>query len=231
VRQHRILLVEDEADVADMIATHLRIAGYETRRADSGSQALLAARKSCPDLVLLDIMLPDMSGFEVCRLLRERPESASIPIIVLSARGEDADRIRGLESGADDYIVKTASPKEILLRIQAVLRRVRSDGLPLAPLKADRLEIDPGARRVHFKGREIPVTALEFRLLHTLMARSGRVQTREILLRDVWGASPDMTTRTVDTHVKRLREKLGEAGTYITTVRGAGYRFEPPKPA
>ncbi len=231
MRQHRILLVEDEADVADMIATHLRIAGYETRRADSGSQALLAARKSCPDLVLLDIMLPDMSGFEVCRLLRERPESASIPIIVLSARGEDADRIRGLESGADDYIVKTASPKEILLRIQAVLRRVRSDGLPLAPLKADRLEIDPGARRVHFKGREIPVTALEFRLLHTLMARSGRVQTREILLRDVWGASPDMTTRTVDTHVKRLREKLGEAGTYITTVRGAGYRFEPPKPA
>jgi two-component system phosphate regulon response regulator PhoB len=209
-----------------MVDLHLRRAGFETVLARSGGEALRWANEARPDLILLDIMLPDLPGTEVCRLLRHDPNTRQTPVIFLSAKGEEADRVRGLELGADDYVVKTAGMRELVLRVQAVLRRSgeRSTG------DSDRatfgiLELDIAAHRVYVEGQEIALTALEFRLLRTLLERRGRVQTRETLLEDVWGISADITTRTVDTHVKRLREKLLAAEKYIETVRGVGYRF------
>lgn len=223
-----ILIVEDEPDLSATLEYNLQAQGYSTTVAPTGTAALAAAHRAHPDLVLLDVMLPDLSGLEVCRRLRSAPEHKDTPVLMLTARGEEIDRVLGFEVGADDYLTKPFSVRELLLRVQAILRRSRSaEGtLPAgAMVRFGRLAVDEEAHRVRVDGAEVALTALEFRLLSTLLQRRGRVQSRERLLDDVWGVTADVTTRTVDTHVKRLREKLGAAADYIETLRGVGYRF------
>ena len=223
-----ILVVEDEKDLLDNLAYNLAREGYQTRLAQDGRQALeLAAKDPPPDLVLLDVMLPDLDGFEVCRQLRRDARTRRTLVLMLTARSEEVDRVVGFEVGADDYVVKPFSPRELMLRVRALLRRGRAeeDDAPSETLFG-LLRVDPAAHRVWVQAREIVLTALEFRLLETLLARKGRVQSREMLLDTVWGIQAEVTTRTVDTHVKRLREKLGLAGAYVETLRGVGYRFK-----
>jgi two-component system phosphate regulon response regulator PhoB len=221
-----ILIVDDEADLVATLDYNLQREGYETRTAENGSQALAAAQRSPrPDLILLDIMLPDLSGNEVCRRLRTSEQTRDIPIIMLTAKGEEIDRVVGFEVGADDYVIKPFSVRELMLRVSAVLRRIKPE-IPSEAIETfGRLRIDRDAHRVWLDTTEIVLTALEFKLLSTFLNRKGRVQSRDTLLADVWGIESDITTRTVDTHVKRLREKLGDAGSYIETLRGVGYRF------
>jgi len=230
----QILVVEDEEDLGELLAFNLRGAGFEPVVVRGGRAALTALEMPpLPDLILLDLMLPDLSGTEVCRRLRADPRTQSIPVLMLTARGEEIDRVVGFEVGADDYVTKPFSVRELMLRVRAVLRRGEGDParapaagkVPEAPERFGLLRIDRGAHRAWVADSEITLTALELRLLTHLLARRGRVQTREQLLEDVWGYSPELTTRTVDTHVKRLREKLGQAASYIETVRGVGYRF------
>jgi len=223
----RILIVEDETDLAQTIAYSLEREGFVAQTAETGADGLRLARESpAPDLILLDLMLPDMSGLDVCRALRAHEKSREIPIIMATARADEIDRVVGFEVGADDYVPKPYSVRELMLRIRAVLRRrTTNEAVAEARVEFGRLAVDTEALRVHVDGEERSLTALEFRLLQTLLERRGRVQTRETLLSDVWGVSPHVTTRTVDTHVKRLREKLGNAGNYVETVRGFGYRF------
>lgn len=221
-----ILIVEDEPDLLATLEYNLQREGYETRGATSGAEALkLAALEPVPDLVLLDLMLPDLLGTEVCRQLRENEATRHVPIVMVTAKGEELDRVKGFEAGTDDYVVKPFSVRELLLRMKAVLRRAGVVTEEEETIVFGRLEIDVPGHRVWADEEEIRLTALEFRLLTTFHARRGRVQSRERLLEDVWGYQAHVTTRTVDTHVKRLREKLGEAGVYIETVRGVGYRF------
>lgn len=222
-----ILIVDDEPDLVRTLDYRLRKEGFATAVAQNGRDALRRAAKAPrPDLVLLDLMLPDIQGTEVCRSLRAQPATQDVPVIMLTAKGEEVDRVVGFELGADDYVVKPFSMRELLLRIQAVLRRRQA--APAAAeeeLVAGNLRIDVPGHRVFVSEREVQLTAMEFRLLNTLLLRRGRVQTREMLLSDVWEMNPEIDTRTVDTHVKRLREKLGEAAPLIETVRGVGYRF------
>jgi two-component system phosphate regulon response regulator PhoB len=221
-----ILVVEDEQDLATTLDYNLRREGYQTRVAATGGEALeLAAAEPVPDLVILDLMLPDLSGTEVCRQLRSVERTRAVPVIMLTARGEEIDRVVGFEVGADDYVVKPFSVRELLLRIRAILRRAEPAPAGDGPTAFGILRLDPGGHRAWVDGEEIILTALEFKLLATFLARKGRVQSRETLLADVWGIQADVTTRTVDTHVKRLREKLGAAGGYVETIRGVGYRF------
>ena len=223
-----ILIVEDERDLAATLEYNLKREGYQTRTAFGGQRALeLMLEEPAPDLVLLDLMLPDIAGTEVCRKLRQDERTRHIPVIMVTAKGEELDRVVGFEVGADDYVTKPYSKRELLLRIRAILRRANHE----EPVQATRLEFGPlvvdiTAHRVTLEGEEIRLTALEFKLLSTFMMRKGRVQTREVLLSDVWGINANVMTRTVDTHVKRLREKLSEAGSYIETLRGVGYRFK-----
>lgn len=222
----KILIVEDEHDLQQVIEYNLKQAGHEVVCAKLGHDAIRLAKEQHPDLVLLDLMLPDISGTDVCKALKESINTKQIPVLMVTARGEEIDRVVGFEIGADDYVVKPFSVRELLLRIQAVLRRGRSE--PPAPesyVEFGRLRVDRGAHRVWVEGEEVELTALEFKLLVTLFDRKNRVQTRSALLDDVWGIQADITTRTVDTHVKRLREKLEGARDYIETVRGVGYRF------
>ena len=223
-----ILIVEDERDLVAALEYNLQREGYQTRGALGGLAAIdLLQLDPLPDLVLLDLMLPDLSGVEVCRKMRQSERTRSVPVIMLTAKGEEIDRVVGFEVGADDYVTKPFSVRELLLRVRAVLRRAQ--GPPEAeaggPVVFGHLRVDPDAVRVWVDDREVVLTALEFRLLATFLARRGRVQTRDVLLSDVWGVHADVVTRTVDTHVKRLREKLGPAGSYIETLRGIGYRF------
>lgn len=223
-----ILIVDDEPDLVRTLDYRLRKEGYATAVAPTGQEALKrAAKPPRPDLVLLDLMLPDIQGTEVCRTLRAQPATKDIPIIMLTAKGEEVDRVVGFELGTDDYVVKPFSVRELLLRIQAVLRRrtTSSSAAEAEELVARNLRIDVPGHRVRVSQQEISLTAMEFRLLHTLMQRRGRVQTREMLLADVWQMNPEIDTRTVDTHIKRLREKLKDAADMIETVRGVGYRF------
>lgn len=224
-----LLIVDDEADLATTLAYNLEGQGYTTAVAATGAAALDLARGRRPDLVLLDVMLPDISGLEVCRRLRQEGDLRGVPVLMLTARGEVIDRVLGFEVGADDYMVKPFSVRELLLRVQAILRRSAAPTIGAAAeprvLQFGSLTLDVVAHRVTVDGAEVALTALEFRLLAVLLERRGRVQTRERLLDDVWGITADITTRTVDTHVKRLREKLGEAADYIETLRGVGYRF------
>jgi len=222
-----ILIVEDERDLLATLEYNMQREGFETRTASTGEQALkLAEKEPRPDLVLLDVMLPDISGTEVCRSLKQNEALRRIPVFMLTARGEEIDRVVGFEVGADDYVVKPFSVRELMLRIRAVLRRsARSDDALAEETTFGVLRIDPSAHRAWVDDAEVSLTALEFRLVTTFLARRGRVQSRETLLADVWGIEADITTRTVDTHVKRLREKLGAAGGYVETVRGVGYRF------
>jgi two-component system phosphate regulon response regulator PhoB len=222
-----VLVIEDEVDLATTVEYNLKAEGFTVLLAHSGRQGLaLATAEPIPDVIVLDLMLPDLSGTEICRRLRDQERTHDIPVIMCTAKGEEIDRVVGFEVGADDYIVKPFSIRELILRIRALLRRVnRVDGEP-SLIRFGRLKIDRDAHRAWVDDGEIGLTALEFRLLHAFMSRKGRVQTRDALLSDVWGIEADVTTRTVDTHVKRLREKLGDAGEYIETLRGVGYRFK-----
>jgi two-component system, OmpR family, phosphate regulon response regulator PhoB len=223
----RILVIEDEPDLQEVLAYNLRREGLEVLQALTGSAGLTQARVGAPDLVLLDLMLPDIQGTDVCRLLKSDPLTRSIPVLMVTARGEEQDRILGFELGAEDYVVKPFSLRELLLRVQAILRRVAAQAGPTEgrAITFGALRIDTEAHRVWVLGEEVQLTSIEFRLLTTLLERKNRVQTRATLLEDVWGLQADTETRTVDTHVKRLREKLGVAESYIETVRGVGYRF------
>lgn len=221
----RILIVEDESDLQQVLKFNLERQGHEISIASSGSDGLRSAAGNPPDLVLLDVMLPDIFGTEVCRSLREDPTTASIPIIMLTAKGAETDRIEGFTLGADDYVTKPFSIRELTLRIDAILRRVQPAHQGDQFISFGVLRIDPLAHRAWVSEREVELSALEFKLLLVLYQRKNRVQSRSALLDSVWGVTADVTTRTVDTHVKRLREKLGEARGYIDTVRGVGYRF------
>jgi two-component system phosphate regulon response regulator PhoB len=221
-----ILIVEDEKDLVKTLEYNLKREGYRTRSALTGTEGLeQVSMEPLPDLILLDLMLPDISGLEVCRRLRQQETTRGIPVLMLTAKGDEIDRVVGFEVGADDYVVKPFSVRELMLRIKAVLRRARPGNEEQEPIVFGLLRLDPEAHRAWVDQQEIHLTALEFRLLKTLLVRRGRVQSRETLLSDVWGIDADVTTRTVDTHVKRLREKLGDAGKYIETLRGVGYRF------
>jgi len=220
----RILVIEDEPDLQRILDYNLRKAGHVVLQALRGSDGLELARKQLPDLVLLDLMLPDLQGTEVCKLLKKSPGTSGIPVIMLTAKGEEIDRVLGFELGVEDYVVKPFSVRELILRIQAVLRRTESAPSP-SVIEFGCLRIEPEAHRVWVEDEEVHLTLTEFRLLTTLYERRNRVQSRITLLEDVWGMNTEAETRTVDTHVKRLREKLGAAESYIETVRGAGYRF------
>ena len=221
----RVLVIEDERDLQKVLDFNLSQAGHEVLCAGGGRDGLQLARERSPDLVLLDLMLPDLSGTEICKALKKDDRTQGIAILMLTAKGEEMDRVVGFELGADDYVVKPFSVRELLLRVDAILRRGKGEPTGQAPIDFGCLRIDRGAHRVWADGTEVDLTALEFKLLVTLYERKNRVQSRSALLDDVWGIEADITTRTVDTHVKRLREKLGSAGAYIETVRGVGYRF------
>lgn len=221
-----ILIVEDESELAATLSYNLQREGYTTRIAETGAEAMLAVdREPLPDLVLLDLMLPDMSGTEICRRIRSNPRTREAAVIMVTAKGEEIDRVVGFEVGADDYVVKPFSVRELLLRVRAVLRRHSQPEAETERTRFGELQVDEGAHQAWVSDRELNLTALEFRLLTTLLARKGRVQTRDTLLSDVWNMDPGVTTRTVDKHVQRLRQKLGDAANYIETIRGVGYRF------
>jgi DNA-binding response OmpR family regulator len=220
--RRKILIIEDETDVADLLTLNLRKAGYKVSEAADGASGLQKAREDRPAFIILDLMLPKMSGLEVCRILKSDTATAQIPILMLTAKAEEVDRIVGLEFGADDYVTKPFSPREIVLRIRAILRRGEK---PEETLQAGAISIDPARHLVRVNGKRVHLTSLEFKLLRTLMQRRGRVQDRDKLLNEVWGYESVIDTRTVDTHVRRLREKLGKAGDAVETVRGFGYRL------
>ena len=228
----RVLVVEDEEDLIELLAFNLKAAGFEPITARTGRQALTALEASPPpELVILDLMLPDLPGTEVCRRMRAEPRTHAIPVLMLTAKSEEIDRVVGFEVGADDYVAKPFSLRELMLRVRAVLRRANpneaaTDEEEEEELRFGLLRVDVPGHRTWVGDEEITLTALEFRLLVTLLTRKGRVQTRDRLLDDVWGIQADVTTRTVDTHIKRLREKLGAAGDYVETLRGVGYRFK-----
>ena len=222
--RERILVVEDEQDVIDLLRRALEKAEFLTQVSTNGEAAIAVAREQAPALIILDLMLPKMSGLEVCRVLKSDDTTAHIPIIMLTAKAEEIDRIVGLEFGADDYVTKPFSPREVVLRASAILRRSKTAGVEKV-LSAGDLIVDTQQYDVRIKGRAVDLTAIEFKLLSTLMQRRGRVQPRDRLLSEVWGYEAAIDTRTVDTHVRRLREKLGTRGELIETVRGFGYRF------
>jgi two-component system phosphate regulon response regulator PhoB len=219
----RVLVIEDEADLREVLDYNLNQEGHRVHLVSTGAEGLRVARELHPDLILLDLMLPDMSGTTVCKTIKKDPAMRDVRVIMVTAKGEEIDRVVGFELGADDYVVKPFSVRELLLRVGAVLRR---KDVPASDLvEFGELRVDPAAHRVWVAGAEIALTSLEFKLLLTLYERKNRVQTRSVLLNDIWGIEADITTRTVDTHVKRLREKLKSVGRYIETVRGVGYRF------
>ncbi len=223
---HRILIVEDEQDLLLALEYNLEREGYTVLSASTGTEALRKAEGDPrPELVLLDLMLPDMTGTEGCRTLKGSPATKDIPVIMVTAKGEEIDRVVGFEVGADDYVVKPFSMRELVLRVRAILKRAQPSEEVAELFNFGCLKVDKAAHRLWVNDKELQLTALEFRLLSTIYSRRGRVQTRDRLLVDVWGYQADVTTRTVDTHIKRLREKLGDAGRYILTVRGVGYRF------
>jgi two-component system phosphate regulon response regulator PhoB len=221
----RILVVDDEPDILELTRMSLVRDGYEVETAATGDEALASLRRGRPDLVVLDLMLPDRPGTDVCRSIRTTPELADVPVIMLTARGDEVDRIVGFELGADDYVTKPFSPRELGLRVKAILRRGIETETSSENLQHHGLALDLSRHRCVFGDEEVTLTAKEFLLLATLMKRPGRVLTRERLLEEVWGEGIAVTLRTVDTHMKRLREKLGPAGDLIDTVRGVGYRF------
>ncbi len=223
-----MLLVDDERDLLSLLDFNFRSAGFETLLAATGEEALRTAAQRVPDLVLLDLMLPDLPGTEVCRRLKADPRTRDVPVIMLTARGDEIDRIVGFEVGADDYVTKPFSPREVTLRARAILRRAAGRPAERPVSEVGPIRVDVEAHRVFVDGEEVALTPLEFKLLRTLMTRLGRVQPRERLLEDVWDMSTEVETRTVDTHMKRLREKLGVARDLIETVRGVGYRMIDP---
>jgi phosphate regulon transcriptional regulator PhoB len=224
----RVLVVEDEPDIRDLLAFHLERDGYHVTRATSGGEALRQLRATPPDLVILDLMLPEVDGFEVCRRLRADAATAGLPVIMLTAKGDEVDRVVGLEIGADDYIVKPFSPKELLARVRAVLRRSRPP-VSGAPLAVGGIVLDPATHQASAGGEALALTPKEFDLLRALLEARGRVLSREHLLDRVWGyaRADEIESRTVDVHVRRLRAKLGADGDRILTVKNVGYRLDP----
>jgi DNA-binding response OmpR family regulator len=221
----RILVVEDERDVVDLLTLNLQKTGeFQVSIAHDGATGLTKARMEKPALIILDLMLPKMSGLEVCKVLKQDTATRDIPVLMLTARAAEVDRVAGLEYGADDYVTKPFSPREVVLRVKAILRRGAADAAGEVFTSAG-ITIDLPRHRVSITGKPVRLTSIEFKLLQTLAQRRGRVQPRDRLLFDVWGYETMIDTRTVDTHVRRLREKLGAAGDIIETVRGFGYRF------
>lgn len=224
----KVVIIEDEKDLAELIAYNLAKEGWQTTIALDGKSGFERVSEELPDMVILDLMLPEMSGTEVCRLLRKQESTTAIPVIMVTAKGEEIDRVVGFEVGADDYLVKPFSTRELLLRIKAILRRsAPSDPQSDKKLSIGGLTVDPSRHKVTVGIEEITLTMTEYKLLLTLAERLGRVQGRERLLQEIWGYSSDADTRTVDTHITRLRSKLGAAGEMIQTVRGFGYKMEP----
>jgi two-component system phosphate regulon response regulator PhoB len=223
------LVAEDEPDVLNLLGNQLKQAGFATVLAHDGLDAMEKIRAQAPSLVVLDLMLPDMSGLEVCKAMKMEPSLKSIPIVMLTAKSEEVDRILGFELGADDYITKPFSPRELVLRVQSVLRRSGHGGDGSELLRVGDIQVDRIRHEVTVRGTPLEFTATEFKLLSVLIERQGRVQSRDALLNDVWGYSTVIDTRTVDTHVRRLREKLGKAADCIETVRGFGYRVIEPE--
>jgi phosphate regulon transcriptional regulator PhoB len=221
----KILVAEDEVDVLNLVAINLKSAGFNVLKAEDGPTALEIARTAFPALIVLDLMLPGMSGIDVCKVLKSESATKLIPIIMLTAKAEEVDRIVGLELGADDYITKPFSPRELVLRVKSVIRRTDSSGPIDHTLKIGDIQLDRARFEVLVKGKQLDFTATEFKLLALLMERRGRVQSRDTLLNDVWGYENLIDTRTVDTHIRRLREKLGKSADCIETVRGFGYRI------
>lgn len=223
----RILIVEDDRNISKLLRYNLEKAGFDCSVSFTGEDALEAIEKGVFSLVILDIMLPKMNGFDVCRYIKQEKRLQHIPVIMLTAKGEEIDRIVGLELGADDYVVKPFSPRELVLRVKAILKRggVEEQKESVDIVSVEKIKIDLSRHKVSVDRREVELTLLEFKLLLTLVQRRGRVQSRDRLLNDVWDMASDVTTRTVDTHVKRLRQKLGKSGKLIETVRGVGYRF------
>ena len=222
----KILVVDDEPDALEILGFKLKEAGYLPLLAKDGTRAIAIARDERPALIVLDLMLPEVDGLEVCKILRRDPGTASIPILMLTARAAEMDRVLGLELGADDYVTKPFSPRELVLRIKKLLARAKAADDPVTQLRFGELEIDVPRHVVTLAGTPVVLTATEFKLLEILARRRGRVQTRERLLQDVWGYENPIDSRTVDTHMRRLREKIGIAAAYLETIRGVGYRFK-----
>lgn len=221
----RILIIEDEQDVIDLLTLNLRKAGFALSTATDGATGLRKAREGSPALIILDLMLPKMPGLEICKVLKTDINTRQIPILMLTAKAEEIDRIVGLEFGADDYVTKPFSPRELVLRINAILRRGRGESADEKKLSIGQITLDPSRHHVSVGGKAVRLTSVEFKLLSMLMKRQGRVQARDRLLNEVWGYESVIDTRTVDTHVRRLRKKLGKASAVIETVRGFGYRI------
>jgi DNA-binding response OmpR family regulator len=219
-----VLVVEDETDVVDLVRYNLKRAGFKVLVANTGDAGLKAVRANRPDVVVLDLMLPGMTGIEVCKALKQDKETAHIPVVMLTAKDEEKDRVKGLETGADDYIGKPFSPRELVLRVQAVLRRLRT-ATTSALVELDGIVLDKSNLQAKIDGDRLDLTTTEFKLLIALIDNRGRTLSRDVLLRDVWGYAPGVDTRTVDTHMRRLREKLGPYAPRLETIRGEGYRF------
>ena len=220
-----ILVVDDEPEAVELVEFNLKQAGFEVASAPDGATALKKTREILPSLIVLDLMLPEMDGLEVCKVLRRDPKTAAIPILMLTAKAAEIDRVLGLELGADDYLTKPFSPRELVLRVKNILQRGHVEPQKSETLKFGDLLIDVPRHLVSWRGKSMELTATEFKLLTVLAQRRGRVQSRDQLLRDVWEYNSLIDTRTVDTHMRRLREKLGPASKYLDTVRGVGYRF------
>ena len=221
-----ILIVEDDKHISKLVKYNLEKAGFICIVTITGEEALEILDKEPINLIILDIMLPKMDGLQACKIIKQDKKLSSIPIIMLTAKGEEVDRVVGFELGADDYVIKPFSPRELVLRVKAISKRSVSQEIIKDILNADRLKVDIPRHKVTFDKKTIELTAMEFKLLVILMRRIGKVQTRDKLLDDVWDIASDVTTRTVDTHIKRLRQKLGKAGQLIETVRGLGYKFK-----
>ena len=221
----KILVVDDEVDVTELLSYNLKQRGFVSQSVNDPKQALEVAKTFKPDLIVLDIMMPEVSGLRVCRMIRQESTLKGIPIIFLSAKTEEGDRIEGFESGADDYVCKPFSPKELMLRVLVILKRAGDGDLDLTVLQVNGINLDVEHHSVRVHDKAVELTATEFRLLRLLMQECGKVQTRETLLKRVWNYENDIETRTVDTHMRRLREKLGEEGSGLETVRGVGYRL------
>lgn len=222
-----VLLVEDEPDVVDLLRFHLRRAGFKVLVADTGLNGLEAVRQNLPDAVILDIMLPGLSGFEVCRAMKSDPALAAIPVLMLTAKGDVKDRVKGLETGAEDYVTKPFSPKEVVLRVQGLLKRLRSATGNNDVIEVGGIALDKSNLSARLDGNRLDLTTTEFKLLTAFLNNPARTLTRDILLRDVWGYASGADTRTVDTHIRRLREKLGAHASRLETIRGEGYRLNP----
>jgi two-component system phosphate regulon response regulator PhoB len=223
-----VLLVEDESDVVDLLRYHLRKAGFKVLVENSGSAGLESVRQNMPDAVVLDIMLPGMTGLEVCRTMKADPALAGVPVLMLTAKSDVKDRVKGLEIGAEDYVTKPFSPKEVVLRIQALLKRLRSGSAQASTLESGGILLDKVTLSAKLDDNRLDLTTTEFRLLTAFLNNPARTLSRELLLKDVWGYASGADTRTVDTHIRRLREKLGDHADRLETVRGEGYRLNPP---